>query len=428
MFIDEVKVKIKAGDGGNGIVAWRREPMVPMGGPFGGNGGHGGDVIFVCDSGKSTLQDFKFKRHIISHDGERGRTKTQHGKNAEDLYVKVPEGTTVYDVKTGKVIADLTTHGQEALIARGGRGGRGNAALATHKTPAPEISELGAPGEEREVKMVLKVLADVGLVGFPSVGKSTLISAVSAARPKIAAYHFTTLNPNLGVVSVPDGRSFVMADLPGIIEGASTGAGLGFQFLKHIERTRVIVHVIDMAGSEGRDPFEDYQKINHELVSYKYNLSKRPQIIVANKMDLPEAEDNLKEFKSKLEDDRHIIPISAYTRDNLNELLYKIADVLETAEYMPLYEEDDFEDLQDAEDKATKDNNFEVKLSQDNVYEVSGEIIERFFKQTNFNQYDSVRRFSRRLRQLGVDKALRDKGVQNGDIVRIFNFEFEFLD
>jgi GTPase len=428
MFIDETTVKVKGGDGGNGIVAWRREYMVERGGPFGGNGGHGGDVIFRVDSGESTLLPFRYMKHIRGKDGERGRTKTQHGKNAEDMIVKVPAGTTVYDLKTGLIIADLTAHGQEAIIARGGKGGRGNAAFASPKNPSPEVSELGGPGQEREIRLELKVLADVGLVGFPSVGKSTLISAVSAAKPKIAAYHFTTLAPNLGVVGVPDGRSFVMADLPGIIEGAAQGAGLGLQFLKHIERTRVIVHVVDMSGVEGRDPFEDYQKINHELVSYKYNLAKRPQIIVANKMDLPDAKEHLEMFKEQIQEDHPIIPISAYTHENLNELLYKIADILATAEYMPLYEEGQFLEMNPEEEKKHNEQNFYVTLAKDNVYEVSGELIDRFFRQTNFDQYDSVQRFSRRLRQIGVDQILRDKGVKNGDTVRIQNFEFEFMD
>lgn len=425
MFIDEVTVKVKAGKGGDGIVAWRREYQVDRGGPFGGNGGHGGNVIFRADEGESTLLNFRYMKHIRAEDGERGKTKNQNGRNGRDVIVKVPVGTTVFDVQTGKIIADFTFHGQEAVIARGGRGGRGNAAFRSPKNPAPEISELGYPGEEREVRLELKVLADVGLVGFPSVGKSTLIAAVSAAKPKIADYHFTTLHPHLGVVQVPDGRSFVMADLPGIIEGASQGAGLGLRFLKHIERTRVIVHVIDMSGQEGRDPVEDYHVINNELASYKMNLTKRPQIVVANKMDLPEAEANLRRFKEETGIDP--IPISAYTRQNLNELLYRIADVLETAEYLPLYEEDEFYE-EDLTDDKIKDKHFTITLAPDGVYEISGPLIEEFFLQTNFSQYDSVMRFARRLRQLGVDQALREKGVKDGDTVRINNFEFEFID
>lgn len=427
MFIDEVKLKINAGDGGDGIVTWRREYKVDRGGPFGGNGGHGGSIIFRVDSGLSTLMDFRYNKHIKANSGEKGKTKTQHGKNAEHLYIKVPEGSTIYDVKTGLIIADLTEVGQEAVIAKGGRGGRGNAAFATSRNVAPEFCELGEPGQTREIKIVLKVLADVGLVGFPSVGKSTLIASVSSARPKIAAYHFTTLVPNLGVVSVPDGRSFVMADLPGLIEGASSGAGLGIQFLKHIERTRVIVHVVDMAGTEGHDPYDDYLKINNELSSYKMNLLKRPQIIIANKMDIPEAKNNLEFFKKRLNDNVEVIPISALTHQNLNEMLYKVADLLEKAEYFPIYEDEEFQDYQIFEIDETKPK-FEINLSPDNVYVVTGEIIERVFKMTNFTQHESVRRFSKMLRKYGVDNALREKGVKNGDIVRIFDYEFEFID
>ncbi|MDF2700292.1 MAG: obg [Haloplasmataceae bacterium] len=427
MFIDEVKIKVKAGDGGNGIVSWRHEYKAEYGGPFGGNGGRGGSVIFKVDTGLLTLLDFRYNRHIKAIKGENGRTKTQQGKSAEDTIIKVPAGSTIYDVNSGKIIADLTSDGQEAVIAKGGRGGRGNADFATPRVVAPDFAELGEPGEEREIKIILKVLADVGLVGFPSVGKSTIISVVSAARPKIAAYHFTTLVPNLGVVQVPDGRSFVMADLPGIIEGASMGAGLGLQFLKHIERTRVIVHVIDMASNEGRDPYDDYLKINNELKSYKLNLLKRPQIIVANKMDLPGAEDNLVRFKEQMKDDHQIIAISAYTKTNLDELLYKVADILEDAEFISLYEDEDFDNivLYEPDDKKPK---FEITRDDLGVYVVTGDVIERIFRMTNFNQHESVRRFSKMLRLYGVDQALRDMGVKDGDFVRIIKFEFEFID
>lgn len=427
MFIDEVKIKVISGDGGDGIVAWRREYKVDKGGPFGGNGGHGGSIIFKVDSGMSTLLDFRYKKHIRADKGEKGRSKNQHGKNAENTIIEVPEGTTVYDVETGKIIADLVEVGQEAVIVRGGRGGRGNSHFMTPRVVAPDFCELGEPGKEREIKLVLKILADVGLVGFPSVGKSTLISAVSKSRPKIASYHFTTLVPNLGVVQVPDGRSFVMADLPGIIKGASSGAGLGIQFLKHIERTRVIIHIVDMSGNEGRDPYEDYQAINHELETYKLNLLKRPQIIVANKMDLPGSSANLKEFKEKLNADYEIIPISALTRENLDELLYKAADILKTAEFIPLYEEDDFEDKMLYEIEQDKPK-FEINISDDNVFVITGYIIERLFKMTNFSQDESVRRFSKMLRKYGIDQALRDLGVKDGDTVRILDFEFNFID
>ncbi len=426
MFIDEVKLKVKAGDGGDGIVTWRHEFKVEKGGPFGGNGGHGGSIIFKVDTGLTTLMDFRYNKHLKAKNGVKGKTKTQHGKNAEHMIIRVPQGSTVYDVKSGLIMADLVDIDQEAVIAKGGRGGKGNAAFATPRVVAPDFCELGEPGEEREIRIVLKVLADVGLVGFPSVGKSTIIASVSSARPKIASYHFTTLVPNLGVVAVPDGRSFVMADLPGLIEGASSGLGLGIQFLKHIERTRVIVHVIDMAGSEGRSPFEDYQKINHELGTYKMNLLKRPQIIIANKMDLPESMENLETFKKQITEDIEIVPISAITHQNLNEMLFKVADLLEKAPFFPLYEDDEFENEKFfvMEDKPK----FEIHRGDDLVYEITGEVIERLFKMTNFSQHESVRRFSKMLRKYGVDHALREKGVQNGDLVRIINYEFEFID
>ncbi|ERJ12767.1 GTPase ObgE [Haloplasma contractile] len=427
MFVDEVKIKIKAGNGGDGIVAFWREKFIDKGGPAGGDGGNGGSIIFKVDEGLSTLMDLRFQKHLKAPEGENGRPKHQHGKNADDLIVKVPQGTTVYDQETDKVIADLTEHGQEAVIAKGGRGGRGNMRFVSSRNTAPEISENGEPGVEREIRVELKVLADVGLVGFPSVGKSTLISTVTAAKPKIAAYHFTTLVPNLGVVSVEDGRSFVMADLPGLIEGASKGTGLGIQFLRHIERTRVIVHVVDMSGSEGREPYDDFVKINEELASYKYNLMKRPQIVAANKMDLPESEANLKKFQEKIGEDFEVVPISSYTRDGLRELLFKVADLLDVSEEIPLFEEEEFEDRVvykfEAEEKP-----FEIRLADDNVYEVYGEKLEKLVKMTNFDHYESIKRFSRQLRQMGVDEALREHGVKNGDVVRVINFEFEFIE
>lgn len=324
MFVDQVKIYVKGGDGGNGMVAFRREKFVPKGGPAGGDGGKGADVIFQVEEGLRTLMDFRYQRHFKAPRGEHGMSKNQHGRNAKDMIVKVPPGTIVADANTKEVIADLTEHGQQAVIARGGRGGRGNSRFASPSNPAPELSENGEPGQERDVTLELKVLADVGLVGFPSVGKSTLLSVVSAAKPKIADYHFTTIAPNLGMVETEDNRSFVMADLPGLIEGAHSGIGLGHQFLRHIERTRVIVHVIDMAAIEGRDPYEDYVTINNELQEYNMRLLERPQIIVANKMDMPDAEQNLKVFKEKLEEDYPIFPVSALTRSGLRELLLRL--------------------------------------------------------------------------------------------------------
>lgn len=426
MFIDQVKLNLKAGNGGDGIVAFRREKYVPKGGPAGGDGGKGGDIVFVVDEGLSTLLDLRYNKKLNAQDGERGMPKSQHGKNANDLLVKVPAGTVVYNEKDDKVIADLTEHGQQAIIAKGGRGGRGNIKFTSSRNPAPELCEKGEPGQLLDVRVELKLLADVGLVGYPSVGKSTIISAVTACKPKIAAYHFTTIVPNLGVVSAEDGRSFVIADLPGIIEGAHQGAGLGYQFLRHIERTRVIVHVIDMSGMEGRDPYDDYVKINEELKSYKYNLLLRPQIIAANKMDLPESQENLKKFKEQLDEDYVIVPISAYTHEGLRELIFKVADLLEVTPEFPLFEEETEEDI--VLYKFDEQEPFKIKMGDDGVYEIYGDQVERVFKMTDFDHYESVRRFSRQIRAMGIDEALRSRGVKNGEIVRILSYEFEFID
>src|SRR5699024_766392 len=317
MFVDQVNVYVKAGDGGNGLASFRREKYIPFGGPAGGDGGRGGDIIFEVDEGLHTLMDFRYKKHFKAKRGENGLSKGQHGKNAEPLIVKVPAGTTVIDEDTEEVIADLTEHNQQATIAEGGRGGRGNIRFATPRNPAPDLAENGEPGIERNIKVELKVIADVGLVGFPSVGKSTFISVASAAKPKIAEYHFTTLAPNLGVVDTADHRSFVLADLPGLMEGAHSGVGLGYQFLRHIERTRVIVHMIDMAGTEGRDPYDDYQKINAELYAYDKTLLDRPQLIAANKMDMPGASENLQRFRENLEEQISIYPISSLTKEGV---------------------------------------------------------------------------------------------------------------
>ncbi|MBF2635141.1 GTPase ObgE [Listeria welshimeri] len=429
MFVDQVKIYVKAGNGGDGMVAFRREKFVPNGGPAGGDGGKGADVVFVVDEGLRTLVDFRFKRIFKAEHGEHGMSKSMHGRGAEDLVVKVPQGTIVKDIDTGEIIADLVAHGQRAVIAKAGRGGRGNKRFATPANPAPELSENGEPGQERNVQLELKVLADVGLVGFPSVGKSTLLSVVSAARPKIAAYHFTTIVPNLGMVDAGDGRSFVMADLPGLIEGASQGVGLGHQFLRHIERTRVIVHVIDMSGSEGRVPYEDYMAINNELEQYNLRLMERPQIIVANKMDMPEAEENLKEFKTKIAEDIPVFPISAVTKTGLRELLLGIADKLETTPEFPLNE------ILEQEDEDTvlykyiaEEPDFEITREPDGTFVLSGTKIERLFTMTNFERDASISRFARQLRAMGVDEALRKRGAKDGDIVRLLDYEFEFMD
>lgn len=425
MFVDLAKMEIHAGKGGDGIVAYRRELKIDKGGPFGGSGGNGGSIIFVGDEGLSTLLDLRYMRVLKGNDGEKGRTKGQTGAKAEHTYVHVPIGTIIYDDETGRVIGDITMHKQEFVVAKGGRGGRGNMAFATGIIKCPDYCEKGEPGEKKKLRFELKILADCGLVGFPSVGKSTLISAVSKARPKIAAYHFTTIVPNLGMVEVPDGRSFVMADLPGIIEGAHQGAGLGLQFLRHIERCRVIVHMIDMAATDGRDPYEDYITINKELENYKMNLSKRPMIIVANKMDEPIAKENLKKFREKVSEP--VYEISAYTQTNLNELLYKIADTLEVTQKFSLFEEDE-QELEVEYTFAPNEPFFTIERQSDGVYNVTGDKLKRLFDMSDFQSDTGRYRFARQLRSYGLDEQLRKLGVQNGDTVRIFDFEFEFID
>ncbi|PDM41477.1 GTPase ObgE [Parageobacillus yumthangensis] len=428
MFVDQVKIYVKGGDGGNGMVAFRREKYVPKGGPAGGDGGKGGDVVFVVDEGLRTLMDFRYQRHFKAPRGENGMSKNQHGKNGEDLIVKVPPGTVVIDADTNQVLADLTENGQRFVVAKGGRGGRGNTRFATPANPAPEIAENGEPGEERNVILELKLLADVGLVGFPSVGKSTLLSVVSAAKPKIAEYHFTTLVPNLGVVETDDGRSFVMADLPGLIEGAHQGVGLGHQFLRHIERTRVIVHVIDMAATEGRDPYEDYLVINEELKQYNLRLTERPQIIAANKMDMPNAEENLQKFREKIGDDVPIFPISAVTKQGVRELLFAIADLLETTPEFPLHEVEEPAVQRVVYKYEKEEPPFTITRGSDGAFILSGEKVEKLFKMTDFSREESIRRFARQLRAMGVDDALRERGAKDGDIVRLLDYEFEFVD
>ncbi|HFO0662922.1 TPA: GTPase ObgE [Staphylococcus aureus] len=430
MFVDQVKISLKAGDGGNGITAYRREKYVPFGGPAGGDGGKGASVVFEVDEGLRTLLDFRYQRHFKASKGENGQSSNMHGKNAEDLVLKVPPGTIIKNVETDEVLADLVEDGQRAVVAKGGRGGRGNSRFATPRNPAPGFSEKGEPGEELDVSLELKLLADVGLVGFPSVGKSTLLSIVSKAKPKIGAYHFTTIKPNLGVVSTPDQRSFVMADLPGLIEGASDGVGLGHQFLRHVERTKVIVHMIDMSGSEGREPIEDYKVINQELAAYEQRLEDRPQIVVANKMDLPESQDNLILFKEEIGEDVPVIPVSTITRDNIDQLLYAIADKLE--EYKDVdftVEEEESVGINRVLYKHTpSQDKFTISRDDDGAYVVSGNAIERMFKMTDFNSDPAVRRFARQMRSMGIDDALRERGCKNGDIVRILGGEFEFVE
>ncbi|MFB1080547.1 GTPase ObgE [Jeotgalibacillus sp. JSM ZJ347] len=428
MFVDQVKIYVKGGDGGDGMVAFRREKYVPKGGPAGGDGGQGANVIFLVEEGLRTLMDFRYQRHFKAPKGENGMSKNQHGRGASDMIVKVPPGTVVKDEATGEVIADLTEHGQQAIIAKGGRGGRGNSRFATPANPAPELSEKGEPGQEKNIIMELKLLADVGLVGFPSVGKSTLLSVVSAAKPKIAEYHFTTIAPNLGMVETEDNRTFVMADLPGLIEGAHEGVGLGHQFLRHIERTRVIVHVVDMSALEGRDPYEDYVTINNELKEYNLRLTERPQVVVANKMDMPESEENLKKFKEQVGDEVKIFPVSAISRQGLKELLYTVADLVESTPEFPLQEAEKDETINRVLYKHEEAEKFEITRDPDGSFVITGDSLERLFKMTDFSREESIRRFARQMRAMGIDEALRQKGAKNGDTVKIIEFEFDFVE
>ena len=421
-FIDRVKIYVQAGTGGNGTVAFRREAHVPKGGPSGGDGGRGGSVIFVATNSLSTLLDLRYYREYKAQNGEKGHAKKMHGADADDLVIRVPVGTCVYDDDTGNIIADLTKDGQRAVIAKGGRGGRGNARFASSRNPAPKICENGEPGEKFNLRVELKLLADVGLVGFPSVGKSTLLSVVSKARPQIADYHFTTIVPNLGVVQVKDGRSFVMADLPGLIEGASQGKGLGHQFLRHIERCRVIVHIIDMSGSEGRDPYEDYVTINKELGEYEYRLLERPQIIVANKMDGDEAEENLKKFKEKLGDQK-VFPIIAPIHEGIDAVLYAVADALETAPDFFNQEEEQESVLYTYKEEEKP---FTIHNKGNGVWQVTGKKVERLVQMASFTTDDGFQRFALQIRNMGIDDALREAGCEDGDTVRLYDFEFEF--
>ncbi len=423
MFVDEVELKVEAGNGGDGCTAFRREKYVEMGGPYGGNGGHGSDIIFKVDEGLHTLLDLRYQKTIKGKKGENGKGKNQHGKGAEPLIVKVPQGTVVTDLDTGFVIADLSHKNQEEIIAHGGRGGRGNTAFKTQTNTAPNYSENGEEGEKKNLKVEVKMLADVGLVGLPSVGKSTIISCVSASKPKIAAYHFTTLTPNLGVTKSSDGRSFVIADLPGLIEGAHEGDGLGDKFLKHIERTRVIAHVVDMSGSELRNPYEDYLLINKELKEYNENLTKKPMIVIANKMDLPESQENLKEFKKKVKCE--IFEVSAAKNQGLQEVINRLADILDTIPNNPLYDESQIESH--VLYKFKKEEPFTI-TKEDDVWVIKGKEIERIFKMTKFSSEEAAYRFAKKLKRMGIDDKLKELGAKENDQVRIVDFYFDYKD
>jgi GTP-binding protein len=423
MFYDYAKIYVKGGDGGNGMVAFRREKYVPDGGPAGGDGGKGGDVILQADEGLRTLVDFRFKRHYKADKGEHGRSKGMHGAHGEDLLVRVPIGTVIKNAESKEIIADLISHEQEFVVAKGGRGGRGNTRFATSNNKAPGFAENGDPGEDIWIEMELKLLADVGLLGFPNVGKSTIISRVSAAKPKIANYHFTTIDPNLGVVRMEEGKSFVLVDIPGLVEGASDGVGLGHRFLRHVERTRLLLHVLDISSSEGRDPYEDFVVINNELERYNPGLTSREQIIVANKMDIPGAEENLKKLRESCGDTYEIYPVSAVTGNGLRELMYRTASMLEE---IPLtLAPADEEELRII--KYEKEEPYFVS-NLDGTWEIKGPAIERMLIKTNLDNEDALKRFLLILRKMGVDKSLREKGAKDGDTVRIGKVEFDFMD
>ncbi len=423
MFVDEAVLELFAGNGGDGCKAFRREKGVPLGGPFGGNGGSGSNIVFKTDEGLNTLVDFRYKKIVKGERGENGLGKGMNGKNAADVVLTVPLGTVISDETTGLIIADLIKTGDEVIVAKGGRGGRGNIAFATRTNPAPDFAENGEPGEYRKIKLELKLMADVGLVGMPSVGKSTFISKVSAARPKIADYPFTTLKPNLGVVRTGDNRSFVIADLPGLIEGAALGHGLGDQFLKHAQRTRILAHIIDMSGYTGRDPYDDYTIINRELLSFDENMMKKPQIVIANKMDSEFAADNLIKFKEKV--DVPVYEISAINGQGIDKVLYKLADLLDSIPKNNLYEEEKFESHVIYKFKEEKP--FTI-VKEGNTYIIKGDLPEKLLRMSRFDTDEAVLRFANKLKKLGIDEELRNMGIEEGETVKILDYEFEFVE
>ncbi|MGI6344850.1 MAG: GTPase ObgE [Bacillota bacterium] len=419
MFIDQVRIYVRSGDGGNGMVHFRREKYVPRGGPAGGDGGRGGNVILRVNEHVNTLLDLRYRRHHRAEPGEKGGTNRRHGRDGQDLYIDVPPGTIVYDDDTDQPLADLTEPGETVIVARGGRGGRGNARFATSTQQAPGFAEQGEPGQERNLRLELKLLADVGLVGFPNAGKSTLLAQVSAARPKIADYPFTTLVPNLGVVAVGE-SSFVIADIPGLIEGAHQGLGLGHEFLRHIERTRVLVHLVDAAGLDGREPLDDFYTINRELAQYAIDLSDRPQIVALNKMDLSEALARRDALEQTLRAEGYqVLSISAATGENVRQLMQAVAQLLQvTPKPAP---------LEIPEVAAEPERPTEVSRDGD-VFVVTGTWVERRVAMTNIDNEEALRRLQHSLRRNGVFDLLRDAGAAEGDTVRINDIEFDFVD
>lgn len=426
MFVDRAIIYVKAGDGGNGMVSFRREKYEPEGGPAGGDGGKGGDIILRVDEGVNTLLDFKYRRKFLAERGENGMRKKMYGRQGEDIMIPVPPGTMVFDDLTGKLLADMTIHGQEFLAAKGGRGGRGNVKFMTNQNKAPDFAEKGEPGQERNIRLELKLLADVGLVGYPNVGKSTLISRVSAARPKIANYHFTTLTPNLGVVRVGDDHAFVMADIPGLIEGAHEGVGLGDEFLRHIERTRVILHVLDLGGTEGRDPVEDFYKINEELQKYNPRLAERVQIVAGNKMDIPSAEENLQRLQAELGEQYEIFPISAATGKGLKPLIHRLGELLREIPHPILLTPEEEEVV--IRPEFIEEKEITIQREDDGAFLITGYKVEEKIHRTDFNNENAVKRLLRILKGMGLYELLRESGVQEGDTVRLGPMDFEYID
>ena len=427
MFIDTARIFVKSGDGGHGAVSFRREKYAPMGGPDGGDAGRGGDVIFEVDASLRTLLDFRYKKKLKAERGGDGGTVNCHGKDGESLTIKVPPGTLIKDAETGKVIADMMDEDQKCIVCKGGKGGKGNARFATSTRQAPGFAEPGQSGEEKWIMLELKLLADIGLVGYPNVGKSTILSMVSAAKPKIADYHFTTLSPNLGVVDLPGGKSFVIADIPGLIEGAHEGTGLGHEFLRHIERTKLLIHVVDISGIEGRTPIDDFNKINEELRLYSEKLSKRVQIIAANKSDLPGSQENLEIFEKELGDSGYkVFEISAATNTGLRELMFYAADMLDKIpEEAPDYviEDDTYFKL----DNGKLDRGYEITV-EDGIYTIAGPFVDRMFVKINIDNNESLKYFQKVLRRKGIIEELKEMGINDGDTVKMNKFEFDFID
>jgi GTP-binding protein len=422
MFIDSAKIYIKAGDGGNGAVSFHREKYIAKGGPDGGDGGKGGDVIFVADESLRTLQDFRYKRKYVADSGQNGGAANCSGRSAEDLIIKVPVGTIIKEEETGRIIADLVTPGKKVVVAKGGKGGAGNQHFATPTRQVPNFAKSGDPGEEINALLELKLLADVGLIGFPNVGKSTILSMVSAAEPKIANYHFTTLEPNLGVVRIDEGKSFVLADIPGLIEGAHEGTGLGHKFLKHVERTRMLIHVVDISGSEDRDPLNDFEIINNELKQYNPKLYEKQQVIAANKMDVTGAEENLKVFTEEMEAKGYkVFPISAATSVGLKELLYYVSQKLDEIPDPIL--SDDTED--EVVYTADEEEPFQIHKEND-IFVVEGNWVRKLVNSTNFNNYESLQYFQRSIKRKGIVDSLESLGINEGDTVKMYDLEFEY--